>query len=124
MRLEEALYAYLGPKLADHLYPLYLPQHVVLPAVVLTPISVERLHTFQENTSWLKQRIQFSCMASSYQAAVEVAQIIQSELQRCAGPLSDLWIAGVWLRGETSDLEADTSVYRVVLEFEFLLEEG
>ncbi|WP_366923875.1 hypothetical protein MFMK1_000793 [Metallumcola ferriviriculae] len=124
MRLEEAVSAHLQPKLNNRLYPFLLPQNILLPAVVYLPVSVERLRSLVEDSGFIKQRLQFSCYATSYKEAVQTARIIQSELQNFNGPMAGLSIGSVLLMEEISDYEPDTEIYSVSFEFEFQFEEG
>jgi hypothetical protein len=124
MRLEEALSSYLQPKLNHALYPFLLPQACELPAVAYFPVSVSRLNSLQEDTGFVKQRLQFSCFATSYKQALDTATEIQRALQNFSGGMNGLTIGAVLLINERSSYESDTALYAVSLEFEFQFEEG
>lgn len=124
MRLEEALSSYLQPQLQSALYPFLLPQACDLPAVAYFPVSLTRLHSLQEDTGFIKQRLQFTCFARSYKQAIETASIIQTALQNFSGVMSGLPIGAVLLMDERSSYEPDTELYSVSLEFEFQLKEA
>ena len=123
MRLEEAVSGYLQPRLSGALYPFLLPQNCTLPAVAYFPVSVERAHSFIQDTGFVKQRMQFSCFAKSYKAATAMAKVIQEALQNFSGVLGGLAIGGVLIESESADHESDTGIYSVVLEFEFQFKE-
>jgi len=124
MRLEEAVSAYLQPKLNNQLYPFLLPQNTALPAVVYHPVSVERLHSLVSDSGFVKQRLQFSCYGKSYKESVQLAESIRQELQNYTGQMSGLSIGSVLLIEEITNYEAGTNVYSVSIEFEFQFEEG
>lgn len=123
MRLEEAVSAYLQPKLNHKLYPFLLPQNTELPAVVYMPVSVERLHSLVADTGFVKQRLQFSCYGKSYKESVQLEGIIRQELQNFSGVMSGLLIGSVLLMEEITNYEAGTNAYSVTIEFEFQFEE-
>ena len=123
MRLEEALSSYLQPKLNHALYPFLLPQKCNLPAVVYFPVSVERLHSLIKDTSFVKQRLQFTSFGKTYNATLDTANSIQKELQDFSGQMNGLAIGSVLLMEESANYESDTGLYAVTLEFEFQFEE-
>ena len=123
MRLEESVSSLLQTKLKNRLYPLILPQKCPLPAVAYTPVSVIRLHSLQQDTGFVRQRIQFSCFAKNYGEAVDISVIIRHELQDFSGEASGLYIGGVLVTDESSNYESDTGLYSVVIEFEFQFKE-
>jgi hypothetical protein len=78
----------------------------------------------QEDTGFIKQRLQFTCFARSYKQAIETASIIQTALQNFSGVMGGLPIGAVLLMDERSSYEPDTELYSVSLEFEFQLKEA
>lgn len=125
MNIETAICSHLisrpsvSGKISSRMYPLKLPQNPTYPAVVYRKISGSRHH----DIDIAMPRIQYSCFASKYLDAKDLADAIRKELQRYKGYLSGIPIKQIVFEGEQDFYEQDTKVYHVAIDFKILYEE-
>ncbi len=117
--IEATLYNYLtghaGLKslVGSRIYPMQLPQNVMLPALTYQRISGPRVHGVGGRPILARPRIQIDSWATSYANAKVLSAEVRAALDghRAA---EDAW--GCILDNEIDDYDAETGRYRVIID--------
>jgi len=124
--VEDAIYsrasghAGLSALISTRIYPGLAPQDVTLPAVVYQRVSSVPESLLTADTDVIRDRFQFTVLASSYESAVNVGIQIRSALQRWQGIESSVTIEDSYLLNEIDLYEDETEVFQKVIDFEIL----
>jgi hypothetical protein len=125
-KLEAALFGYLSddPGIAalvdDRIYPVRLPEGAVLPAIVWQRISAARTYThdpFDETKAWTQARVQFSCWHWTALGAIELGEAVLTALSGYSGQMEGELIGAAMADFELDDYEAETRLYRRLVDF-------
>lgn len=100
----------------DRLYPLAIPDTGTVPAIVYQRVSSPRTLTL-DGDSVNSPRIQFSCYATSFGQAKQVAMGLCESLDCFRGVLGDKTKAVVLMADNRDDFEPETGRYRCGVDF-------
>ncbi len=104
----------------ERIYPVLAPQDVVKPYIVFSKISAPRDHTHDGGSGLVNARFQFSCFATTYQVAKQVAGLIQAVLQGYSGTLGGaggVVVNGCFYEDETDLYEPDSALFHVAVDY-------
>lgn len=127
MTLGDGLFGYLSSELSvgDRVYPLTLPQGVVLPAVTYQLVGGEGpLHSHedaQEGTgptrpTFQRSRVQLGCWAGSARDADVLAAEVSAAVDGFTGSWGDVPIASALVDMSIDDWRPDVAVYRRIID--------
>jgi hypothetical protein len=127
MTLGDGLFAYLSATLSvgDRIYPLTLPQGVVLPAVTYQLVGGEGpLHSHGDvqggegpmRPTFQRSRVQLGCWGDSARAAEVLAAEVEAAVDGFTGAWGDVPIASALVEISIDDWRPDVGKYRRVID--------
>ena len=134
VRIDEAVFSRLStnaalaavltsPDGAVRVYPLRLPETLVLPAVTYQRISGVRDSTFTED--WRAMGVfQFDCWAATYAGARSLADLLLEALQRADYTAAGVTVLEALVQSERDLYEAEARLYRVNVDLELQWRDG
>ena len=120
--VEEALFtrlsgfAGLTALVAARIYPVMLPQDVVLPAVSYRRIAGSRTSAMGSDTGLAHPRFEVNAWSQDYLTAKQVKEQLRAALQRWRGTVSGVEILDTFILGERDDYEPTTLTYQIPLD--------
>lgn len=126
----QAVYEYLRnikeikEKVVNRIYPIIIPQNVVLPSIVYTPIHANYDSALGGDTGFTRQTIQIVCHDNTYKKSRELSRLVKEALQDFHGDMHGLYIQAVFIKSDyeyngNTALRFDTNEYMSSIEFEF-----
>lgn len=128
VRIDQALFSRLStnaglaavltsPGGAVRVYPLRLPEKIVLPALTYQRVSGTRDSTFGED--WMAMGVfQFDCWAGTYAEARSLADLVLAAIQRADFTAASVVVLEALVRNERETFEEKSRLYRVSLDLE------
>lgn len=118
MSVETALVTLVGDvaAVAGRVYPLRLPAQASLPAVVYQRISGARTYSHHGQAGGVAPRFQLACWAKRYSEARTTADAVRRKLTGYRGTVDDVRIDGIMIVNEIDRHEAESDLYRVLLD--------
>jgi len=124
-RIEEAIYSILSAStpvtgvVGLRIYPNFLPQDAVLPALVQERISTIRLSAFSDDPDVSEARVSISAMATSISVVHGLADNVRKAFYRYRETAASVTINDCWLENESSLYFSDIEVYQQSLDYMF-----
>jgi hypothetical protein len=109
-------YTGLANLVGARIYPLRLPKEVTYPAITYMRISKPRTYSHSGDSNLSKPRIQFSCFAKTYLAALDVADQIVAALSGFKGSMSQTEIYAAFIQSQADMYEPDTMLYHIPVD--------
>lgn len=131
MSVGAALRTHLSSTVADHVYPVLLPQDAAFPAITYQRIDTARLmrtHDERTNKSPSRPRFQINCYAtddavggtSGYDSAQTVADAVRASLEGFAGLLGGTQaVTATEVSNQLDDVDTETGRYRSIVDVAF-----
>lgn len=101
----------------SRVYPLVLPQDSEIPALTYQRISGPRVRSLKGPSNLAHPRIMIKCYGRTYLSAKTVAAAVRVALDGYRGTMGSTVVGDVILDGEDEDLEQDTGLYWVSMDF-------
>jgi hypothetical protein len=108
---------------SSRIYPNFLPQDAILPAIVQDRISTIRLASLEDDPDWSEVRIQISAMATSISTVHTLSDNIRKVLYRYRGTAASVTINDCWPENESSLYYPDIEVHQLALDYMFRITE-
>lgn len=108
----------------NKIYPVILPQNLVLPAIVYSSVLTNYDSALQGDTGFVRQTIQIVSHAKTYKEARELSRLIKKIIQNLHGNMGGVFIEAVFIKTDyelntNTSLKFDTEEYMCSIEFEF-----
>jgi hypothetical protein len=108
----------------NKIYPVILPQNIVLPAIVYSSVLANYDSALQGDTGFVRQTIQIVSHAKTYKEARELSRLIKKIIQNLHGNMGGVFIEAVFIKTDyelntNTSLKFDTEEYMCSIEFEF-----
>lgn len=126
MTINEALYSYLSTHaglsalVGLRIYPLFLPQNVTYPAVVITEIDLTPKHAMGADVSLYEVRFQFSCWGDTKSSVDSVKAQVISALRDYSGTMGGaggVVVQRIFYESETEIYEPESLKFHIPIDF-------
>ena len=130
MTLESDLFLFLKQDsilagyLNERIYPMTLPQGVVLPALTYQRVADIRSYNMEEADGCVEARIQIDTWAPKYITMKRIVQRIMDLLNGLRSGMGSTPVLGVFLEVGTELFEDEPKIYRSMLDFRFIYHEN
>lgn len=120
--IESGLRSYLinhpsvGSLVGTRVYPLTLPQGVVLPAITYQQISGPREQAYDGPSALAHPRFQLDCWAETYGEAVGLARAVRQALDGYQGLMGGVAVRDVVIDNELDGYEPETALWRRTID--------
>ena len=105
--------------ISTRLYPGWIPENAVMPAVAF--LCVSGVRHFDIDVAY--PRYQFSVFSPRYLEAKEIVSEIRNILQRFKGKMGNTDVIQVAYQNEYENYERDTKLYHIAIDFKFIYRE-
>lgn len=102
---------------ATRVYPIQLPQKPTLPAIRYNTITDVRYPTTPNTKGLRRPRIQIDCYATTYAAAVQLAEYVEARLDSYRGAAGATSIQGAFLVNGDEFFEDDKKAYVISRDY-------
>ena len=122
-RVEADLYSILSGdatvtgQVSTRIYPVYLPQNCILPALTYYRVSTIREQSMQEDPGWATTRFQVSVWTTSALTWGTVADIVRTALHRHVGIYAGVTVTDLAIENEITTYDFDTDEHQVAMDF-------
>ncbi len=122
-RVEAALYTILTgdatvtTQTSNRIYPVYLPQNCILPALTYYRVSTIREEAMHTDPGIATARFQVSAWATSALTAGTIADIVRTALHRHIGSHAGVVITDLAIENEITTYDPDTEEHQVAMDF-------
>lgn len=128
MSFDDALFSYLSTYsgltsiINKKIYPIIIPQKVVLPAITFIKISENQMMSATEgNYGMVNPTYQITCHAKTHSQCRSIATQVKSALTNYSGTMGDTTVQGCFFVNEfeSHDNDIDNESYSIAIDFEF-----
>ncbi len=117
LRDDAGVSALIGSGASARVYPQLLPHGQTLPACVFQMVDVDPVHASGTTVALRAAEYQITCYASTYEAAVGLADQVRDALSRHSGTVDGTVIQEVFYEQEQDTYEFDTSKFGRLMRF-------
>ena len=107
----------LSAKVGTRIYPLVMPTQPTFPCIVYQVVASTRTYSHSGFSHLFQPRIQFSCWATTYAEAKDVASKLKAALEGFRGISGGTTLQGAFVATDIDDYEPGTKLYRVITDF-------
>ncbi len=118
--IETGLFTWLKSNVSSvsaRVYALEAPQGAVAPYLVVQKISAPRSHTHQGADGLVVARFQFTCVATTYKGAKDVAEELRAALDGKAVTMGTTEVSAAFYDDEIDDQDPDAKLYWVQADY-------
>lgn len=101
---------------SGRVYPVYLPQSPIYPAITFQRISGPRVRSLTGPSNLAHPRIQVDCWAATYNAAKELADAVRIAIDGYSGAMGDHTVYGAIVETDRDFYEPEALVARITLD--------
>jgi hypothetical protein len=122
-RVEAALYSILAgstavtDQVSTRIYPYYLPQNCILPALTYWRVSTVREEAMHDDPGYSTARFQVSVWTTAALQGGTIADIVRTALHRHTGTHAGVQIVDLAIEGEMTTYDSDTEEHQVAIDF-------
>ncbi len=116
---DEDLFGYLstsGTAAGDRIYPMSLPQDVILPAIVYFRVSPGLEYTHSGLSKHREPRYQLDCYDETYLKACQLAEELIDRIGGYRGQMGNRSVEASFIEGGPNDWEPETGRHRASLD--------